>query len=69
MHENFFIGEDSLSGKKCHEIAFYYLMKSRGTRELDSNSYNPQGIKENMYWIPINNLSDYSEYPTFLKRN
>lgn len=32
------------------------------------NSYT-QGIKENMYWIPINNLSDYSEYPTFLKRN
>jgi hypothetical protein len=28
------------------------------------NSYT-QGIKEK----PINNLSDYSEYPTFLKRN
>ncbi|ERK30849.1 NUDIX hydrolase [Clostridium intestinale] len=67
IHENFFIGEGSLLGKKCHEIAFYYLMKSRGTRELDSNSYNTQGIKENMYWIPINNLSDYSAYPTFFR--
>lgn len=45
IHENFFIGEGSLSGKKCHEIAFYYLMKSRGTLELNSNSYT-QGIKE-----------------------
>ena len=42
-------------------------MKSRGTRELDINSYNTQGIKENMYWIPINNLRDYRVYSRFFR--
>lgn len=64
IHENFFVGDGSLSGKKCHEIAFYYLMKPKGTRELDSNSYT-QGVKENMYWIPINDLKNYRAYRTF----
>ena len=66
IHENFFIGDGTLYGKKCHEIAFYYLMKSRGTRELCSNSYT-QGVKENMYWIPINELENYRAYPTFFR--
>lgn len=49
IHENFFLGDGSLEGKECHEIAFYFLMKSRGTKELNSNSYNTEGIRENMY--------------------
>lgn len=64
IHENFFKGDGSLEGKECHEIAFYYLMKPRGSFKLNSNSYN-QGFKENMYWIPMDNLSDYRAYPTF----
>ncbi|MDU2673064.1 MAG: NUDIX hydrolase [Clostridium sp.] len=66
IHENFFMGDGSLSGKECHEIAFYYLMKPRGTFELNSNSY-VQGIKENMYWIPIDKLNEYRAYPTFFE--
>jgi 8-oxo-dGTP pyrophosphatase MutT (NUDIX family) len=66
IHENFFVGDGSLSDKKCHEIAFYYLMKSKGTRELHSNSYT-QGVKENMYWLPINDLGDYRAYPMFFR--
>ncbi|SCJ63178.1 RNA pyrophosphohydrolase [uncultured Clostridium sp.] len=64
IHENFFKGDGSLEGKECHEIAFYYLMKPRGSFKLNSNSYT-QGFKENMYWIPMDNLSDYRAYPTF----
>lgn len=66
IHENFFDGDGTLEGKKCHEIAFYFLMKSRGTQELNSNSYT-QGIKENMHWLPIDKLNDYRAYPTFFK--
>lgn len=66
IHENFFLGDGSLEGKKCHEIAFYFLMKSRGTQELKSNSYT-QGVKENMYWIPISELGRHRAYPSFLK--
>lgn len=66
IHENFFDGDGTLEGKKCHEIAFYFLMKPRGTQELNSNSYT-QGIKENMHWLPIDKLNDYRAYPTFFK--
>lgn len=64
IHENFFLGSGNLEGYNCHEIAFYFLMKSRGTQELDSNSYSGK-VKEYMHWIPINNLSNYKAYPTF----
>lgn len=67
IHENFFKGDGTLEGMKCHEVAFYFLMKPRGTRELNSNSYCLDGIKETMHWIPIDKLSDYRAYPTFFR--
>ena len=67
IHENFFVGTGSLEGYKCHEIAFYFLMKSRGKQELNSNSYSSLGLKEYMHWIPIDNLDDYKAYPTFFR--
>lgn len=68
IHENFFVGTGSLSGYDCHEIAFYYLMKSRGTKELNSNSYTTTSMgtyKENMHWLPICELKDYKAFPAF----
>lgn len=65
IHENFFLGDGVLEGKECHELSFYFLMKPRGTQELNSNSYNGQGIKEKMYWISLNELENYRTYPTF----
>lgn len=67
IHENFF-GENSgtLRGLECHEIAHYYLMKPRGSRELKSNSYT-HGAKEEMRWIPISDLPKYKAFPTFLQ--
>jgi ADP-ribose pyrophosphatase YjhB (NUDIX family) len=64
IHENFFDGTGTLDGFKCHEIAFYFLMKSRGTKELNSNSYT-QGVREYMHWLQIDNLKDYVAYPSF----
>ncbi|MGV8982609.1 NUDIX hydrolase [Clostridium sp.] len=64
IHENFFEGSGTLDGMKCHEISFYFLMKSRGTKELDSNSYS-QGVREYMHWLPIYKLKDYVAYPSF----
>lgn len=67
IHENFFTDScECFKNLKCHEIALYFLMKSRGTQELNSNSYT-QGVKENMVWIPIKHLDRYKAYPTFLK--
>ena len=67
IHENFFDeNEGSLKGLNCHEICFYFLMKSRGTQELNSDSYT-QGYKEDMHWIPIKDLHKYKAFPSFLK--
>ena len=66
IHQNFFEGSGTLDGLKCHEIAFYFLMKPRGTKELDSNSYS-QGGREYMHWLPIDKLKDYVAYPSFFK--
>ena len=68
IHENFFHeNEGELKGLNCHEISFYFLMKPRGTQELYSNSYNSFGAKEEMYWIPIEDLDKYKAFPSFLK--
>lgn len=67
IHENFFNGEGgTLNGYRCHEVAFYYLMKSKGTKELNSDSYTC-GVKEEMHWIPIKDLDKYKAFPTFIK--
>ncbi len=67
IHENFFAEQaGSLQGKSCHEVAFYFLMKPRGSKELHSNSYT-QGVRETMHWIPIGELERYKAFPTFMK--
>lgn len=67
IHENFFIGSETLKDFNCHEIALYFLMKPRGTQELNSNSFTQDNIKEGMVWIPIDDLDKHTVYPTFLK--
>lgn len=68
IHENFWDGNGAYDkGLHCHEIALYFLMKSRGTRELQSNSYTRFKDKETMHWIPIEDLDQYRVYPSFLK--
>lgn len=67
IHENFFTdSSEFFKDLNCHEIALYFLMKAKGNQDLNSDSYT-QGIKENMVWIPINELDNHTVYPTFLK--
>lgn len=67
IHENFFNeNKGSLKGMDCHEIALYYLMKPRGSKQLNSDSYT-LGVKENMHWIPISHLDRYKAFPSFMK--
>lgn len=68
IHENFFdSSHGALNGLSCHEITFYFLMKPRGTQQLQSESYTVGGVREEMHWIPISKLDHYKAYPTFLK--
>jgi len=64
IHENFFCGSGSTAGLLCDEIAFYFLMKSKGSQELKSDSVCAEG-KEYMNWIPICELKNHTVYPTF----
>ena len=67
LHENFFDGRDGmLDGLHCHEISLYFFMKPRGTQQLHSNSYT-YGVRENMVWIPVEDLGRRKAFPTFLK--
>lgn len=67
IHENFFSeNSGTLKGLNCHEISFYFLMKSRGTQEHCSNS-TTQGVKEDICWVPIKDLEKYKAFPIFLK--
>ncbi len=67
IHENFFKRDDgTLKGLDCHEINFYFLMKSRGTQVLNSHS-STLGIPEHMAWLPMNALDQYEAYPMFFR--
>lgn len=66
IHENFFEGEGTMPDLHCHEVAFYFLMKPRGTKELDSHSTTCGGIPEHMHWIPLEDLPKYRHFPDFL---
>ena len=66
IHENFFHhNTTSLAGMDCHEIAFYFLMKPRGTRKLQSIS-TTMGVKETMHWLNILELDQYRVFPSFI---
>ena len=67
IHENFFCEKGgTLKNRDCHEIALYFIMKPRGTKELNSNSFT-QGVRETMHWISIKDLDKYKAYPSFMK--
>lgn len=67
IHENFFNENNSmLKGLNCHEISLYFMMKPREIKELHSDSYTC-GVKEEMHWIPIEDLDKYKAFPSFLK--
>lgn len=53
---------ERFSGKE-HRLSFYFLMRSRGTQEL-----NVQGKVEQMVWIPLDQLNEYDISPNWYKR-
>ena len=69
IHENFFKRDDGeLKDISCHEITFYFLMKPRGTQQLDSHSKTDNGtVVEKMAWLPIDKLDEYDAYPLFFR--
>ena len=67
INENFFKGINNNENLKCHEISFYFLMKSKGNQSLNDNSFVYNGIRERMFWLPIQELNNYKLFPIFFK--
>ncbi|MBQ1662810.1 MAG: NUDIX domain-containing protein [Treponema sp.] len=66
--ENFFVGKEiGLQDLKCHVIEFYYLMKSRGNKDVKSGSYGWTREKEELQWIPLDKLRETNIKPDFLR--
>ncbi|HHZ06860.1 MAG TPA: NUDIX domain-containing protein [Clostridiales bacterium] len=66
IQENFFTDNYVFKNLRCHEITMFFLMKPRGTQQLDSNSYS-MGVREHMCWLPIDKLNEYQIYPEFFR--
>ncbi|MCM1368301.1 MAG: NUDIX domain-containing protein [Roseburia sp.] len=66
VFENFYrdTSKSVLSGYDGHEISFFYLMKPRGTRSVNSDSVCVDG-KEYVKWLPIDRLGEYKVFPQF----
>lgn len=66
--ENFFkeksLGYDPLH---CHVIEFYYLMKSRGKKDVKCSSIGWDNAKEFVHWIPLDKLAETDVKPEFLR--
>ena len=68
VHENLFTGKGGpVKGKHCHELSFYFLMKSKGNKIVDEDGHVTNGVLEKMHWIPIKDIDKYKTYPYFLK--
>ena len=66
--ENFFVGNDTgIDHLNCHVIEFYYLMKPRGKKDARCDSYGWNNAKEEIKWIPLDEMSDFNIKPEFLK--
>ena len=66
--ENFFIGtEEIIKDYTCHVIEFYFLMKPRGTQELNAESYGWNREREEKHWIPLEEVSQIDLRPQFLR--
>lgn len=69
VQELFFKRDDGmLKGLDCHEITFFFLMKPRGSQQLNSHSKTLNNtLPERMCWLPINELDQYEAYPEFFR--
>jgi ADP-ribose pyrophosphatase YjhB (NUDIX family) len=63
IQERFF----EVDSRKHHEIVFFYLIKNSSEMNIPDNCFTDQGAKENLHWLPINDLSSFNIVPEFLK--
>lgn len=65
VHENFFIEEDTK--ERFHELAFFFYMKDIDALNTICMSFTEDGAKEELQWIPLDEIADTYLYPEFFK--
>lgn len=69
IHENFFTDAESpgLTGRQCHEVTFYFLMKYDPSVPLSTEpSLTSLGDVERHVWVPLSGYGrDQTAYPSF----
>ena len=67
VHENFFVdtSNSAIKGFESHEVAFYFLMKPQGTKELPAHQSTCIDGDEFVEWIPIDKFHEYKAFPEF----
>lgn len=64
--ENFFKGKGgSIDGLDCHEIEFYYIMKT--TDDVLPLCRNMSDIGEALVWLPVDKVKENNIKPGFIK--
>lgn len=67
IHENFFEAEFA-GGRRCHEIALFYLMKEcKDASGMMCETLGTGGGAESLHWLPLDRLAEYPVYPEFFK--
>lgn len=67
FHEQFFDEVDSK--EHFHEISIYYLMKQpNDDQEMVCTSVSETGNKEVLCWLPIDQLENYTVFPSFFAK-
>lgn len=64
IHENFFHDGDM---RPFHELAFYYLMKPRGSLALKGHDASMYGDSEHAVWVPLSQLPQVYAFPVFYR--
>lgn len=65
VHENLFT--EKFTGERFHELAFFYVMKDVPELDTICLSFDENGNKEFLEWIPLNELKSTYLYPEFFK--
>lgn len=65
IHENLFVEE--VTKERFHELSFFFYIKDMDELDTICTSFTENGAKEELQWIPLNELEKRHLYPEFFK--
>jgi ADP-ribose pyrophosphatase YjhB (NUDIX family) len=65
IHENLFV--EDVTKERFHELSLFFFMKDMDELDTICKSFTENGAKEELQWIPLNELKNRYIYPEFFK--